>query len=257
MKLKERIGMKKTLGAELKTGHTMLQVALDIVGYGLKPLFQIAAEAIRGGADMIEIGTPALKCFGIQAAKRLRHRFPEHLLTVDAKIADASRLEVAMYASELGPGLIITVLGAVNPSTIEAAVREAEKYKDVLIEVDLIGLMSPEEALKRAKQAESLGAHLVCWHLAIDEQLRGKQIALESVQALARAISLPLAVAGGITEMTAPKIAEAGADVIICGSAITKAPDPCAATAKIKNALICADMYLRKEGGYGALKEGS
>ncbi len=49
--------------------------------------------------------------------------------------------------------------------------------------------------------------------------------------------NLTLAVAGGINSETAAEAARAGADVIIVGGAITKAVDPCAATADIRRAI--------------------
>lgn len=51
-----------------------LQVALDLLG--LDRAVEIAEEAVRGGADWIEAGTPLIKSEGMQAVRVLRERFP-------------------------------------------------------------------------------------------------------------------------------------------------------------------------------------
>jgi 3-hexulose-6-phosphate synthase/6-phospho-3-hexuloisomerase len=81
----------------------------------------------------------------------------------------------------------------------------------------------------------------VAWldvHCPIDAQMQGSAAGgLEVLRQVRAATKLTLAVAGGINSETAAAAANAGADVIIVGGAITKATDPRAATAAIRRAI--------------------
>jgi 3-hexulose-6-phosphate synthase/6-phospho-3-hexuloisomerase len=51
-----------------------LQVALDLLE--IDRAVEIAEEAVRGGADWIEAGTPLIKSEGMQAVRTLRESVP-------------------------------------------------------------------------------------------------------------------------------------------------------------------------------------
>jgi len=74
----------------------VLQVALDLLD--LSRALQIAHEAVLGGVDWIEAGTPLIKSEGMHAIRALRKEFPESTLVADMKIADTGALEVEMAA---------------------------------------------------------------------------------------------------------------------------------------------------------------
>lgn len=224
----------------LRADSAVLQLALDEMGDANRVL-ELADAGVRGGAEWLEIGTPTLKAFGLGIAKSLRMRHPAHTLVIDSKIADAAELEIRAFASELGHRLIITVLAAANLSTIKNAVRQAERFEEIYIAVDLIGL-DPEAAIAHAKLAEECGADICIAHLAIDEQLRGQEVNPDWVRTLSRELSIPIAVAGGLNAQTAPMVVEAGASIIIVGSAITKSADPQAETRRIRRAITHAAL---------------
>ena len=52
----------------------VLQVALDLV-HGERAL-PIAADAVKGGADWIEAGTPLIKSEGMDIVRKLKKAFP-------------------------------------------------------------------------------------------------------------------------------------------------------------------------------------
>src|SRR5205085_7520309 len=66
-----------------------LQLALDFVD--LHRAVKVAEEAVRGGVDWIEVGTPLLKAEGLRAVRTLRSRFPDVPIVCDAKPMDAGR----------------------------------------------------------------------------------------------------------------------------------------------------------------------
>jgi len=205
-----------------------LQVALDFVT--LSRAIQVAEEAVQGGADRLEAGTPLIKSEGLDAVRKLRERFPEHLIVADMKIMDAGSVEAEM-AAKAGADVVV-VMGAASDSTIAECVRAARRY-DAQIMVDLLQVGDP---VARAEEVVALGVDLVGVHCPIDEQMRGGT-PFEVLERVARATKCPVAVAGGITSETAAAAANAGAAVVIVGGAIIKAPDAREATEQIKIAL--------------------
>ena len=61
----------------------ILQVALDFVD--LHRAVKVAGEAIEGGADWLEIGTPLIKSEGMNAVRHFRKLFPNATLVADMK----------------------------------------------------------------------------------------------------------------------------------------------------------------------------
>lgn len=207
---------------------TILQVALDLVN--LPRAISIGKEAIAGGVDWIEAGTPLIKSEGMEVLRSFREQFPDHMIVADLKTMDTGALETEM-AAKAGAD-IVCILGAADDATIQDAVKSALKY-GVKIMVDLI---SVSDVVKRAKQLEKLGVHYICIHVGIDEQMMGKTPE-EYVKKLASEISLPLAVAGGLNSESVVDVVNAGASIVIVGGAITKAEDVVEATRSIKKAI--------------------
>jgi len=101
------------------------------------------------------------------------------------------------------------------------------------VAVDLMGLADPAAL---AGKAGELGVAWLDLHCPIDAQMSGAD-PLAQLRELRGATEVTLAVAGGLNSETAAAAAQAGADVIIVGGAITKAADPQAATADIRQAI--------------------
>ncbi|MEM2907755.1 MAG: 3-hexulose-6-phosphate synthase [Candidatus Hadarchaeales archaeon] len=194
----------------------VVQVALDVVEVGRA--IEIARQAVKGGVEWVEAGTPLIKAAGLRAIRLLRREFPENTLVADMKTMDAGALEVEMA---VGAGAdVVCVLGAAADATISEAVAAARR-KGARVLVDLLAVPDPRA---RAERAEQLGASYICVHVGIDQQKLGMD-PLEQLRAIADAVEVPIAVAGGITAKTAPALVESGASIIIVGSAITKAKD--------------------------------
>ena len=225
----------------MKTERAILQVALDFVD--LPRAMQLAEEAVAGGADWLEAGTPLIKSVGFDAVRKLHLRFPDKLIVADLKVMDAGRIEVE-YAAKAGAGLI-TVLAAAADKTIIECIEAAREY-GVKVAADLINISDP---LLRATQLAALGVDYLDIHTPIDEQMLGK-FPLEQLSEIANAVEIPLCVAGGITSETAPAAVAHGASVVIVGGAITKSIDANAATRAIRNALdsgvaVSSNLYKR------------
>ena len=212
------------------TGKINLQVALDII-QGPRAI-QIAREAIEGGADWIEAGTPLIKAEGMNIIRQLRADFPDATIVADMKTMDVGGLEVEM-ATRSGAD-IVAVMGISDDGTIIEAVKSANQYGSRVM-VDLMSVVDVDVEA-RAKVLESFGVHILCIHASIDSQMSGGT-PFDRVKELAKVTSLPIAVAGGINSETAPLAIENGASIVIVGGAIIKADDVTLATRNIRKAI--------------------
>jgi len=193
-----------------------------------------AEEAVAGGADWIEAGTPLIKSEGLNAVRALRQRFPNHVIIADMKTMDAGRAEVES-AAKAGAN-IIDVLGAASDATVKECVEAADNYGAEII-VDLIEVGDPVD---RARSAEAAGADYIAVHTAIDVQMRGGD-PFERLKVVANSVDIPVAVAGGINSETVSRAVESGADIIIVGGAIIKSKDARAAAEEIKRAMLTGE----------------
>ncbi len=211
-----------------ETRTARLQVALDFLE--LDRALQVAAEAVAGGADILEAGTPLIKSVGLDAVRQLRRRFPNVAVAADMKVMDAGRLEVEA-AAKAGATLVHVLAAAPDP-TIAECVQAGREYGAQIV-ADLLGAADP---VARAAQVADLGVDMIDIHAAIDLQMRGED-PFGLLREVARVVDVPLAVAGGLHSENAHKAIEAGAAVVIVGGAITKAPDAKVATMEIRRAI--------------------
>ncbi|MEM1609959.1 MAG: orotidine 5'-phosphate decarboxylase / HUMPS family protein, partial [Thermoplasmata archaeon] len=144
----------------------ILQVALDLTI--LERAVQIAKEAVEGGVDWIEVGTPLIKSAGMDAVRTLKRTFPNKIIVADMKTMDVGGAEAEM-AAKSGADVIV-VMGASDDGTIIEAVKAANKYGSKIM-VDLLNLSDP---VKRAKEAVNMGAEYLCVHVGVDQQMLGR-----------------------------------------------------------------------------------
>ena len=226
-----------------------LQVALDFID--LPRALKVASEAVAGGVDYLEAGTPLIKSEGLDAVRKLREMFPEQTIIADMKTMDAGKIETEA-AAKAGAN-VMTVCGAATESTIRECVETGRQY-GIEVAVDLLGIA---DHVALAKRAEELGVAWLDVHCPIDAQMLG-QDPLGELRLLREKTGLTLAVAGGLNSETAAAAAVAGADVIIIGGAITKAIDPCQAAADIRQAIDSGQVVtseLFKRTGVDGLRE--
>lgn len=206
----------------------VLQVALDFVN--LKRALKVAEQAMGGGVNWLEAGTPLIKSEGVESIRALRKKFPDTTLVADLKIMDAGRIE-AELAFKAGAD-IVCVMGTASDPTIEECVEAARNYGGKV----MVDLMNVPSTLTRVRQVEKMGADFVGIHISIDAQMRGEK-PLSLIREVTGEVSLPVAVAGGINSETVAEVVEAGARIAIVGGAICKAKDPQEAARTIREAL--------------------
>lgn len=195
---------------------------------------EIAKEAIEGGADWIEIGTPLIKSEGMDAIRTMRKAFPDRTILADMKTVDTGAIEVEM-AAKAGADVVI-VLGSADDSTLLDALRSSHKY-GVRLMADLISAPDP---VKRVIELEALGVDYVNVHIGIDQQMMGKDpIAL--LREISQRVNVQLAVAGGLDANSAVQAVKAGAKVVIVGGNITHSDNVTEAARKIRQSVDSPD----------------
>ncbi len=212
----------------------VLQVALDLMQ--LNRSIAIAHEAVDGGADWIEAGTPLIKSEGAEAVRALRREFPGRKIIADTKTMDVGAFEVEIMAKAGAD--IVTVLGLAEDSTIEEAVMAGRKYGAEIM-VDMINV---PDKVARSKEVASLGVSYICLHMGIDTQMKGEEPPIDILRKIVSEVPIPVAVAGGITAENAGQYAEAGASDVIVGGAIIKTGDISGAARDIKAAMAGAKI---------------
>jgi len=206
-----------------------LQLALDFleieVALGL-------LEKVHSFADIIEVGTPSVIRYGMQAVRAVKQSYAAKEVLADLKIMDAGEGE-ARLGFEAGAS-IVTVMGVAPNETFLGALRAAAKFGGRIM-ADLMSVPSPAP---RAQELAKLGCEIVCVHASTDVQQSGED-AFESVRLIRSRLSKALiAVAGGIDLNSAAPACEAGADILVVGSGIVKAEDPRASARALHE--ICA-----------------
>lgn len=199
--------------AESGARHMKLQLALDYMD--LPTSLSIARQAAPY-VDCIEAGTSLIKLVGMEAVRTLRRAFPQHLLLADLKTADGGRAESEMA---FGAGAdASTVLGLV-PDPVILQCLEAAAAAGRTMYVDLLGC-GPD----RWSALQKLGVSRVIYHIGKDEQALA-ELNAETGRHL-QELGFTVAVAGGVTLDRLDSVAAAEPDVIIVGSAITRAASP-------------------------------
>ncbi|WP_159237305.1 3-hexulose-6-phosphate synthase [Raoultella terrigena] len=208
-----------------------LQLALDEL-----PLAEALAlaEKLREYVDIIEIGTPFVISQGMAAVQRFHQRFPEKELLSDEKIMDGGYFE-SKLAFDAGANYV-TTLGVTDILTVKACLRAAEEAgRDVVVDMICV-----DDLPTRIRELEDAGVRHLAVHTGADQQAAGRE-PLEDLRVIKRhARYSRISVAGGINSRTIADYVALKPDVVIVGSAITRAEDPLEEARLIKAAMVNA-----------------
>ncbi|OZG68116.1 orotidine 5'-phosphate decarboxylase / HUMPS family protein [Bifidobacterium eulemuris] len=188
-----------------------LQVAIDRVD--LERARELV-ERIAGEADIIEIGTSLTKEFGVRALEPLTRKAT---LLGDIKTCDEGK-----YEFDLGFACgfkYLTVMGSSSMGTLEACAASAAEHDGVM----MIDLLECDEA--RIEKIAVFPDAVYCLHTSVDSGATKDPVA--QVRAFKQRFPqiARIAIAGGIKQNQLSALAAEGLDIVIMGSAITKADD--------------------------------
>ena len=195
----------------------LLQIALD------RPEHLSVVPRLRGIADIVEIGTPLLKRFGIGAIATARELCPGTPVLADTKTVDGGDLEAEMV---FGAGArLMTVLSACSGATHAAVDRVAARFGGLVVVDTIIESGRPE--LLSAGAAFPPTFAYVGVHSPTDVRVAGDRSTahIDAVAAMHRR-GFRVALAGGLGPQSLDAILAVEPEIVIVGSAITGAPNP-------------------------------
>lgn len=205
-----------------------LQLALDDIT--LEKAVELVKK-VEEHIDIIEVGTPMVIEYGMEAVRTMKKTFPEKEVLADLKIMDAGYYE-AEEALKAGADYI-TVLGVTDNLTIKGCVDAAAAYNGQVV-VDMICVADLEG---RIKKVEELGVDFVSVHIGVDQQAAGRTPIDDLKIMSSTATKAKVSVAGGISVKTIDEYKKYTPDVVIVGSGITHAENSLLAAAELKNAI--------------------
>ena len=196
---------------------TKLQIALDDIT--LDAALRLT-DRIKNSVDIVEIGTPFMMEYGMEAVRVFRDRFPDLEILCDGKIMDAGGYEAElMYRAGAD---YVTVLAVTDDLTIADVVSAAKKYgKKVMVDMICVS-----DLRTRIERVEELGVDVIAVHTGVDQQAAGRT-PLDDLKEMRSCVKhTEIAVAGGINAATLDDYLAYRPEIVIVGGGITHAEDP-------------------------------
>ncbi|MBL8579088.1 MAG: orotidine 5'-phosphate decarboxylase [Mesorhizobium sp.] len=195
----------------------LLQIAFD------KPEHLALMPQVKEFADIVEIGTPVLKRFGVSAITTARELCPDVMVLADTKTVDGGQLEADMV---FGAGAaFMTVLSCASRATHETVGRRAAAFGATVI-VDTITESGKPDLLEHGSAfPESFG--YVAVHSPTDARLAGNTSTshIDAVKQM-HDRGFRVSLAGGIGPDTLEAVIGVAPEILVVGSAITESANP-------------------------------
>ena len=203
-----------------------LQVAIDRVS------LEKAENLIKifdGLADVIEVGTSLVKDYGLLKLKELTSKKMTSQILGDIKTSDEGAYE---FKQGFRQGFdILTVMGSASLETIEKCYEVSEESNGTMM-IDLL-----ECSDDKIKEISNFKNAIYCIHASIDrEKLKNPGKTVKEFKEKFPEVNR-IAVAGGITLDSIPKLNKYNIELVIVGSAITGADNSIETAKQFKEAI--------------------
>jgi 3-hexulose-6-phosphate synthase len=196
--------------------NPIVQISLDLTE--LKEAIATAHIAVEAGVDWLEAGTPLILAEGLNCVRALRAEFPRHPIVADLKTMDGGYLEAEMMAK--AGATQVVVMARAHEETIRAVVKAG---RDCGIEV-MGDNMACEDKAAASRWMEDLGVDYIVHHTGFDERngimaATGKRICpLDDIDAVIKAVKIPVQAVGGLTIEEAIEMPKRGAPLVVIGA---------------------------------------
>lgn len=218
--------------------RSKLQIALDDVT--LEQALELL-EQVQDVVDIVEVGTPFMMEYGMEAVRKIKNRFPHLKVLCDAKIMDAGAYEAGLtfkagadYVTVLGVTDDLTIIDMVKAAKEASEGKPEDERKKVM--VDMICVSNLRERIARL---EELGVDVIAVHTGVDQQAAGRT-PLDDLKEMRDCVKhTAIAVAGGIKEETIDAYLNYHPEILIVGGGIAHAKDPAQAARALAAHLKC------------------
>ena len=194
----------------------IVQISLDLTD--LDDALDTALIAVEAGVDWLEAGTPLLLAEGLNAVKALHQAFPDHPIVADLKTMDGGYLEAEMMAK--AGATHVVVMARAHVETIKAVVKAGRDYGIKVMGDNL----ACHDKVAASRMMEDLGVDYVVHHTGFDERngvspSGGARISpLDDLDAVVRAVRIPVQAVGGLTIEEAVQMPKRGAPLVVIGA---------------------------------------
>ncbi|MFO8019198.1 MAG: bifunctional 5,6,7,8-tetrahydromethanopterin hydro-lyase/3-hexulose-6-phosphate synthase [Promethearchaeia archaeon] len=209
-----------------------IQVALDHPS--ISHHSKVVPELPESDRLILEIGTPFLKKYGMEAIQKIRELAPDKFIVADLKTLDVGKLEVDFAFDATADAVVAS--GLASAASIDKFILEAHRL-GIYAFLDTMELEDPLAKLKKLDEIPDV----VILHRAIDVELADKDSdelqrekwkfvpKIKEFYAKDKLVSgrdrVLVGVAGGIEPQSAQYAIEMGADILIVGRFITSSKD--------------------------------
>lgn len=190
-----------------------VQISLDCPG--VEEAVKLSHLAVKAGVHWLEAGTGLLLGSGLEGIRVLRREFPNHPIIADTKIMDGG-YPLSRWCGKAGADYAV-VMSAAGEHVIRGAVRWRDEFGTKV----MVDTMYETDQVDACKLSEDLGADYIVLHLGLEERaVETNRSALDYLEAVRGAVSLPIQVVGGLSIADCVRAFQMGAHSVAIGSPI-------------------------------------
>jgi 3-hexulose-6-phosphate synthase/6-phospho-3-hexuloisomerase len=196
----------------------VVQISLDLIDIG--EALETARIAVEAGVDWLEAGTPLILAEGLHGVRALRAAFPKHPIVADLKTMDGGYLEAEMMAK--AGATHVVVMARAHSETLKVVVK-AGRDCGIKVMGDNLGC---EDKATASRMMEDFGVDYIVHHTGYDERngiaaAGGRVSPLDDLQAVVKAVKIPVQAVGGLTLEEAVGMPKRGAPLVVIGAPLT------------------------------------
>jgi 3-hexulose-6-phosphate synthase len=194
----------------------IVQISLDLTD--INEAIETARIALEAGVDWLEAGTPLILAEGLHGVRALRKEFPDTPIVADLKTMDGGYLEAEMMAK--AGATHVVVMARAHAETIKCVVKAGRDFGVKVMGDNMVF----DDKASASKMLEDLGCDYIVHHTGFDERNgifadTGKMLSpLDDLDAVVKAVSIPVQAVGGLTIEQAISMPKRGAPLVVIGA---------------------------------------
>jgi 3-hexulose-6-phosphate synthase/6-phospho-3-hexuloisomerase len=194
----------------------IVQISLDLTD--LNEALSTARIALEAGVDWLEAGTPLILAEGLHGVRALRQEFPDVPIVADLKTMDGGYLEAEMMAK--AGATHVVVMARAHAETIKCVVKAGRDFGVKVMGDNMVF----DDKAAASRMLEDLGCDYIVHHTGFDERNgifadTGKMLSpLDDLDAVVKAVSIPVQAVGGLSIEQAISMPKRGAPLVVIGA---------------------------------------